>query len=134
MVIMDRELVSIVTPMYKGAAFVAETIESVLKQSYRNWEMIIVDDCSPDGGAGVKVVEDYARKDSRIKLIASRQNKGSSGARNIAIERAEGKYIAFLDSDDLWHKDFLREQLIFMAEKQAVLVFSSYRRIDELTN
>lgn len=133
MVIMDRELVSIVTPMYKGAAFVAETIESVLKQSYRNWEMIIVDDCSPDGGAGVKVVEDYARKDSRIKLIASRQNKGSSGARNIAIERAEGKYIAFLDSDDLWHKDFLREQLIFMAEKQAVLVFSSYRRVDELT-
>lgn len=130
---MERDLVSIITPMYKGAAFVGETIESVMRQSYDNWEMIIVDDCSPDGGAGIAEVEKYAEKDGRIKLIASKENKGSSGARNIALKGANGRYIAFLDSDDIWHPDFLEKQLAFMKEKNAPLVFSSYNRIDENT-
>ena len=90
---MEKGLVSIITPMYKGASFIGETIESVLKQTYQNWEMIIVDDCSPDGGASINVVKQY--KDSRIKLIESKINKGSSGARNIAIEHAVGQYITF---------------------------------------
>lgn len=130
---MENSLVSIITPMYKGAAFVGETIESVLKQSYQDWEMIIVDDCSPDGGAGIAVVEEYCKKDSRVKLIASGVNKGSSGARNIALHEAQGRYIAFLDSDDLWQENFLEEQLLFMKTRDASLVFSSYRRIDENT-
>ncbi len=130
---MGKELVSIITPMYKGAAFVGETIQSVQAQSYRNWEMIIVDDCSPDNGAGIAEVEKYSKNDSRIKLIASKQNRGSSGARNIALKEAKGRYIAFLDSDDIWHSDFLEKQIAFMAEKDASLVFSSYRRIDEIT-
>ncbi len=128
---METRLVSIVTPMYKGADFVGETIQSVLAQSYTDWEMIIVDDCSPDQGAGIAVVSSYAKKDPRIHLIASKENRGSSGARNIALKAARGRYIAFLDSDDLWHPDFLEKQLAFMQEKNAAVVFSSYRRIDE---
>lgn len=130
---MDKSLVSIITPMYKGASFVGKTIESVLNQTYTDWEMIIVDDCSPDDGAGIAVVEKYALQDKRIKLIASKQNKGSSGARNIALRSARGRFIAFLDSDDLWHPTFLKDQLAFMEKKNAALVFSSYRRIDEFT-
>lgn len=90
---METPQVSIVTPMYKGAAFVGETIESVLCQTYTNWEMIIVDDCSPDNGAGINVVKKYT--DKRIRLIESKVNKGSSGARNIALREAKGKYIAW---------------------------------------
>ena len=130
---MKKSLVSIITPMYKGAAFVGETIESVLAQDYQNWEMIIVDDCSPDNGAGIAVVEAYASKDNRIKLIASKENRGSSGARNIALQAAAGECIAILDSDDLWHPEFLSRQLRFMQDKDASIVFSSYRRIDENT-
>ena len=125
----NDSLVSIITPMYKGEAFVGETIESVLRQTYADWEMIIVDDCSPDGGAGIRVVRQYA--DPRIRLIESKVNKGSSGARNIALREARGRYIAFLDSDDVWHPDFLARQLDFMKRNGAYLVFSSYRRIDE---
>lgn len=128
---MGKGLVSIITPMYKGAAFVGETIESVLRQTYTDWEMIIVDDCSPDDGAGIRVVKQY--KDPRIKLIESKVNKGSSGARNIALREAKGSYIAFLDADDLWHETFLEEQLAYMKKKEAPMVFSSYRRIDENT-
>lgn len=130
---MTEGLVSIITPMYKGAEFVGETIETVIAQTYKNWEMIIVDDCSPDDGAGIRVVESFAQRDPRIHLIASKVNKGSSGARNIALEVAEGQYISFLDSDDLWAPQFLEKQLAFMREKDAAMVFSSYRRIDEHT-
>ena len=128
---MEQELVSIITPMYKGAAFVAQTIESVLAQTYKNWEMIIVDDCSPDNGAGIAEVKKYT--DPRITLIESKENRGSSGARNIALKEAKGRYVAFLDSDDIWHPSFLEKQLKFMKDHDAPLVFSSYRRIDENT-
>lgn len=130
---MSGELVSIITPMYKGAAFVGDTIRSVKAQSYENLEMIIVDDHSPDGGEGIAEVKRHAVGDSRIVLVESSSNRGSSGARNIALERARGRYIAFLDSDDIWHPDFLDKQLRFMHDKDAALVFSSYRRIDENT-
>lgn len=130
---MRSALVSIITPMYKGAKFVGETIESVLAQDYTDWEMIIVDDCSPDNGAGIAVVQSYAQNDSRIRLIASKENRGSSGSRNIAIQEAKGKYIAFLDSDDLWHPSFLSQQVSFLNNNEASIVFSSYRRIDENT-
>lgn len=129
---MNKDLVSIITPMYKGAAFVGETIESVLAQKYQNWEMIIVDDCSPDSGEGIRVVKRYT-SDPRVNIIESKENRGSSGARNIALGKAKGRYIAFLDSDDIWHPDFLEKQLCFMRDKNAALVFSSYRRIDEST-
>lgn len=117
--------------MYKGAAFVGKTIESVLKQSYANWEMIIVDDCSPDDGAGINEVQRY--QDARIILVENKINAGSSGARNTALRLAKGQYIAFLDSDDMWHPTFLEKQLLFMKNKNASIVFSSYRRIDEVS-
>ena len=128
---MEEGLVSIITPMYKGAAFVGETIESVLKQTYPNWEMIIVDDCSPDDGAGINVVKQY--KDSRIKLIESKVNKGSSGARNIALKEAKGQYIAFLDSDDLWPENYLELQIEYIEQHQVVISYGAVQRIDENT-
>lgn len=128
-----KDLVSIITPMYKGAALVGETIESVMAQTYPNWELIIVDDCSPDEGAGIRVVEKYASQDPRIKLIANKVNSGSSGARNTAMKVARGQYIAFLDSDDIWIPQYLERQLAFIKEKNAKMVFSSYYRIDEKT-
>lgn len=129
---MEDNLVSIITPMYKGASFVGETIRSVLSQSYDNWEMIIVDDCSPDDGAGIAEVNKYTF-DPRVRLIESKENRGSSGARNIALKSAQGRFIAFLDSDDIWHPNFLEKQITFMKQHEAPLVFSSYRRIDENT-
>ena len=126
----NDSLVSIITPMYKGEAFVGETIESVLRQTYADWEMIIVDDCSPDGGAGIRVVRQYA--DPRIRLVESKVNKGSSGARNIALREARGRYIAFLDSDDTWFPTYLEKQVQYMRDNNYPLVFSSRRRIQEV--
>lgn len=93
-------LVSIITPLYNSEKYIAETIESVLAQTYSNWEMIIVDDCSKDNST--KIVEEYQKKDRRIKLYRNEINKGVSYTRNRAIDLSQGKYIAFLDSDDLW--------------------------------
>lgn len=132
--------VSIITPMYKGAALVGDTIKSVLSQTFADWEMIIVDDCSPDDGAGCRVVEEFAAKDARIKLIVAKENKGSSGARNEAMRIASGRYFAFLDSDDIWHPDYLQTMLSLMDSfessadgiENAAIYFCGYRRMDEM--
>jgi len=131
---MQNDLVSIVTPLYNGANHIAETIESVLNQTFPLWEMIIVDDCSNDQGKGRKIVQEYLAKDSRISLIALERNIGSSGARNTGIKATCGEYIAFLDADDLWDAEFLKKQLSFMKLKNASIVFSSYRRVAEDSN
>lgn len=125
---MKPGLVSIITPCYNGAKYIGETIDSVISQTYLDWEMIIVDDGSKDNSA--QIVREYAEKDSRITLV-QQENAGSAAARNNGIRRAEGQYIALLDADDLWHPDFLEKQIAFMKEKDAVCVFCSYRRIDE---
>ena len=104
------ELVSIVTPSYNTGKWIGETIQSVLNQSYQNWEMIIVDDCSTDNTD--EVVEGY--KDPRIKYIKNEKHSGAAISRNRAIREAKGEYIAFLDSDDLWTHDKLEKQLSFM--------------------
>lgn len=134
---MDNPKVSIITPMWKGASLVGATIDSVLAQTYSNWEMIIVDDCSPDEGAGCKVVQSYAEKDSRIKLIAATVNKGSSGARNEAMRNAKGRYFAFLDSDDIWHPEYLSTMMKYIEEckdESVAIYFSSYRRMNSKCN
>lgn len=125
---MKTGLVSIITPCYNGAEYVRETIESVISQTYPEWEMIVVDDGSKDHSADI--VREYEARDSRIRLV-QQKNAGSAAARNNGIRRAEGQYIALLDADDLWHPDFLEKQLAYMKKHDAVIVYCSYRRIDE---
>ena len=122
-------LVSIITPLYNSEKYIAETIEFVLAQTYSNWEMIIVDDCSKDNG--VEIVEKYREKDKRIKLYQNEINKGVSYTRNRAIDIAQGKYIAFLDSDDLWKKEKLEKQINFMEQNNIVLSYTAYEKINE---
>ena len=125
---MEKGLVSIITPCYNGERFIAETIDSVLNQTYSKWEMIIINDGSTDGSA--ELVKKYVEKDSRILLI-EQENAGSAVARNHGIRICNGQYIALLDSDDLWDAEFLEKQIRYMQEKNAVCVSCSYRRIDE---
>ena len=117
-------LVSIITPAYNSAAYIAETIESVLAQTYTNWEMLIVNDYSKDNTA--EIVQSYAKKDKRIKLINLQQNSGAAAARNTAIQNAKGRYIAFLDSDDLWKKEKLQKQIEFMQRNGYAFTYTSY--------
>ncbi|WP_354668745.1 glycosyltransferase family 2 protein [uncultured Bacteroides sp.] len=124
---LNRELVSIVTPMYNGEKYVEETINSVLQQTYSNWEMIIVDDGSKDNSSFI--VEEYSKKDRRIKLLRQ-NNAGSSAARNNGLRHVQGRYVCFLDSDDFWEPNFLETQLKFIKEKKSAIVFSSYKRIN----
>lgn len=122
-------LVSVITPTYNSEAYIQQTIESVKNQKYQNWEMIIVDDCSKDNT--VEIVKNEAEKDERIRLIQLQKNSGAAVARNTAIRNAKGKYIAFLDSDDLWYPEKLEKQVTFMQEKDIAFSFTSYRIINE---
>lgn len=123
--------VSIITPCYNASRFISQTIDSVLSQTFTDWEMIIVDDGSKDDSSDI--VEKYVKKDSRIRLI-QQPNGGSANARNHGIREATGRYIALLDADDLWLPQFLEKQIEFMKEKKAICVYSSYKRIDENSN
>ena len=104
------DLVSIITPSYNTARFIGETIESVLNQTYTNWEMLIIDDCSKDNTE--EVVNSY--HDDRIKFIKNEKNMGAALSRNKALRMAKGRWIAFLDSDDLWLPEKLEKQIAFM--------------------
>lgn len=117
-------LVSVITPAYNCARTIRETIESVMNQTISDWEMLIVDDCSTDDT--VKVVTEYAQKDDRIKLICMEKNSGSATARNAAIGCAKGRYIALLDSDDLWKPEKLERQLQFMTDNNYSFTFTAY--------
>lgn len=122
------ELVSIVTPAYKAASYIAETIHSVQAQTYAEWEMLVVEDGSPDDTW--KVVARYAEEDSRVKLIRQ-ANSGPALARQAALDHATGRYLAFLDSDDLWLPEKLEHQLAFMRQHSCVLSYTAFRRITE---
>ena len=124
------DLVSIITSAYNAAAYIVETIESVLAQTYPNWEMLIVNDCSQDNTA--EIVQSYAAKDKRIKIINLKQNSGVSVARNTAIQNAKGRYIAFLDSDDLWKKEKLQKQIEFMQQNGYAFTYTSYEHFKEV--
>lgn len=120
--------VSIITPCYNGEKYIGETVKSVLAQTYTEWEMIIVDDGSKDNSK--EIIKKYCEKDNRIQYVYQ-ENAGSAAARNNALRRAQGQYIALLDADDIWMPEFLKKQIAFMKEKKAVCVCSSYGRIDE---
>lgn len=125
---MNNNLVSIITPLYNAERYVGQTIESVIAQTYPEWEMIIINDGSKDNS--LAVAESYATKDPRIHVF-SQPNGGCAAARNHGLREATGRYYAFLDSDDYWDPTFLEEQLAFMAEKNAAIVTCCVRRVDE---
>ena len=125
-------LVSIITPAYNSEKFIAETIMSVQNQTYQNWEMIIVDDCSTDKTS--EIVLSFQKEDSRIKYIKNESNKGAAFSRNIALQNAKGKWIAFLDSDDIWHQKKLERQIGFMLKNDYKFSYTNYSEIDEHSN
>lgn len=123
-----NDLVSIVMPSYNTAKFIEETIESVLAQSYENWELILVDDCSTDNTD--EVVSRFL-SDERIRYIKNDTNSGAAVSRNRALREARGKWIAFLDSDDLWEPDKLEKQIAFMQNNNYSFSYTNYIEIDE---
>ncbi|WP_142951902.1 glycosyltransferase [Bacillus thuringiensis] len=124
--------VSVITPSYNSIRFIGETISSVQNQSYENWEMIIVDDGSTDQSAAK--IKEIIEGDSRIRLLSLKENVGAAKARNLAIQEARGRYIAFLDSDDIWLPHKLKTQLLFMEEMNIAFSYASYSLIDENGN
>lgn len=123
-----NELVSIIMPSYNTAKFISETIESVLAQTYPNWELIIADDCSTDDTDAV--VRPYLA-DGRIRYIKNEKNSGAAVSRNRALREAKGKWIAFLDSDDLWLPEKLEKQIAFMEQNDCRFSYTNYIEIDE---
>lgn len=120
---------TIVTPTYNAAEYLSTAIESVLSQTFTDWELILVDDCSTDNS--VELIESYVTEDSRIKLIKLPENSGAAVARNKGIELAGGRYIAFLDSDDSWKPYKLQEQIQFMQDNDIAFSYSAYEKTYE---
>lgn len=126
---MEDQLVSIITPVYNRSAHIAEAMDSVLAQTYADWEMLIVDDGSSDGSA--EIVRAYMEKDARIRLICNEKNLGTAGSRNVAIAQARGRYLAFLDSDDVWLPEKLGKQLALMQKESVGFCYGNAYVIDE---
>ena len=122
-------LISVITPVHNAEAFIQESIESVIKQTYTNWELLLVDDNSTD--ASFSILEKFAAQDKRIHVFRFNKNKGAGIARNTAIEAANGAYIAFLDADDLWKPRKLKVQIDFMLKNKISVSYSSYQLIKE---
>lgn len=118
--------VSIITPAFNSGRTIEQTIRSVQGQTFQNWELIIVDDCSTDDTCAI--VENFRSADRRIRLLRQHANGGPAQARNAALKVAAGRYVAFLDSDDYWLSEKLERQLSFMSERQIALSYTLYRR------
>jgi len=119
-------LVSIVTPVYNSEKYLKDTIESVLMQTFSNWELILVDDCSTDGS--YEIICEYAKKDLRIRAFRNNVNSKAFESRNIALKNANGRYIAFLDSDDLWAENKLQFQIEFMQKNEYGFTYTNFSR------
>ena len=124
-----NDLVSIIVPVYNSERFINDTIRTVQEQTYGNWELILVNDCSTDNS--ISIIEKYTKEDNRIKLINLECNSGAAIARNTGIEQATGRYIAFLYADDLWMKDKLEKQIEFMKKNECAFSFTDYEFADE---
>lgn len=128
---MKSPYITVVMPNYNGHRFVEQAIDSVLAQTYHNFELVVVDDCSKDDS--LQLINQKAQNDSRIRIIALEKNSGVANARNVGIKAAKGEYIALLDNDDLWTEDKLERQVV-IAERGADIVYCSYNFIDEQNN
>jgi len=126
---MNNNKVSIITPAHNSAKYIADTIESVINQTYQNWEMIIIDDYSTDNSKDI--INEYSKKDKRIVPIFLETNLGAAQARNSGLKIASGRYIAFLDSDDQWFQYKLEKQVKFMQDKNISFSFTSYEVIND---
>ena len=124
-----NSLVSIITPVYNAEVYIEETIRCVIAQKYQEWELILVDDGSSD--TSIAVIQTMQQKDTRIKLLQNNENMGPARTRNLGIEHAKGRYLAFLDSDDIWHPDKLEKQITFMQERQIALSYTTYTLVYE---
>lgn len=124
-----EDLVSIITPSYNSALYIEETIKSVLAQTYQNWEMLIIDDCSTDNTC--EIVKKFISTDNRIKLHRLTENSGAAIARNKALELSKGRFIAYLDADDLWYPKKLERQVTFMKKDNYGFSCTSYEVIAE---
>jgi len=122
-----QELVSIVIPVYNAERFLEDTIRTVQEQTYENWELLLINDCSTDNSK--KIAEKYLN--SKIKWIDMENNCGAALTRNKGIELSNGRYICFLDADDLWNKDKLKKQVAFMIENKCEFSFTGYEFADE---
>lgn len=125
-------MVSIIMPAYNSEKYIEQAIQSVLSQTYEDWELLVIDDCSIDQTAFL--VQKFVRSDSRIHYYKNEVNMGPGGSRNFAVGQAQGEWIAFLDSDDLWDEDKLKEQMDLAKTKGAEFIFSGSAFIDELGN
>ena len=126
---MEKNKVSIIIPVYNAEKFIGETIESVISQTYTNWEILILNDMSTD--RSYEIIQEYAQKDGRIKVINSEKNIGVVEGRNRLINEADGEYIAFLDADDYWKEDKLEKQIEFMKNKDIAISCTEYTRVTE---
>lgn len=126
---MNEPLVSIITPVYNAEIFLSETIKSIQNQTYENWELLLVDDCSKDNSA--KIIKEFQISDDRIKYIKLEKNSGASVSRNTGIKNAKGRFIAFADSDDLWETEKLKIQINYMLKHNYGFTFTSYRYMKE---
>lgn len=125
-----NSFVSIIMPAYKAETMISDSIESILVQTYKNFELIVIDDCSPD--QTVKIVEKFMEQDERIKLIKNKKNQGVAGARNTGLDNALGDFVAFLDSDDKWVKNKLELQMQVFQKTNADVVYGSYYRFNNI--
>lgn len=121
--------ISIIVPVYNAGAYIRETVEMVRRQTWTDWELLLVDDCSGDNSR--EVIRSCCQTDPRIRLIEKKKNEGAAKARNTGLEQAAGRYIAFLDADDIWKPEKLEAELDFMKSRKAGFVFTSYEFGDE---
>ena len=126
---MNNNLVSVIMPVYNCENFIGFAVESVINQTYNNWELIMVDDASTDNS--LDIILKYARSDSRIRIIRLSKNFGAAVARNKAIEAAKGRFIAFLDCDDMWKKEKLEKQIKFMVDNDIAFSYSNFAVVSE---
>ncbi|WP_293302859.1 glycosyltransferase [Pedobacter sp. UBA4863] len=125
---MHKREVSVIMPSYNSERFIRKAIESVLKQTYKEWELIIIDDYSTDYSRSI--IEEFCKIDTRIKLIINSQNMGVAESRNLGMKNARFDYISFLDSDDVWHEKKLELQCAFMQDNNSAISFTQYYRIN----
>lgn len=125
----ERPLVSVIVPCYNMERFITDTINSVINQTFADWELLITDDASTD--ETVKLIQSLAENDNRIHVSINPEHSGIATSRNCCIQNAKGRFLAFLDADDLWHPDKLQRQLQFMQEHEVAFCYSAYELIDE---